>query len=113
VSARGLIALWRKADPCAWTIAAVALDLLLSPRPMAYGFVLGGGAVVALIRHVAPGAMTRAGLVAIAVAQGVLWAFQQPWTGTIAAHAPFLVLLALWLLALAAPRPGSLQDAPA
>lgn len=114
LSARGLRALWREEDPCAWVIAAVALDLLLSPRPMAYGFVLGGGALVALIRQVAPGsALTRAGLVAITVAQGVLWAFRQPWTGTIAAHAPFFVLLALWLLALAVPRSGNLQDAPA
>jgi alpha-1,2-mannosyltransferase len=113
LSARGLRALWRDQDPCAWAIAAVALDLLVSPRPMAYGFVLGGGAVVALIRRVATGALARAGLVVIAVAQGVLWAFQQPWTGTIAAHAPFFVLLALWLLALVNPRPGRLQGAPA
>jgi hypothetical protein len=109
----GLRRLWRAQDPCAWAIAAVALDLLLSPRPMAYGFVLGGGALVALIRYIAPGALARAGLAAIAVAQGILGALQQPWTGTLLVHAPFLLLLALWLLARFAPRCGEMQDARA
>jgi hypothetical protein len=109
VSARGLRALWRAQDPCAWAVAAVALYLLISPRPMAYGFVLGGGALVALIRHAAPGALARAGLVAIVSAQGVLWALQWQWPGMVTSHAPWLVLLALWLAALAAPRPGDLQ----
>jgi alpha-1,2-mannosyltransferase len=108
----GLRRLWRAQDPCAWAIAAVALYLLVSPRPMAYGFALGGGALVGLILHVAPGALARWGLAAIATAQGILWSFQQPWAGTLAVHAPFLVLLALWLLARFAPAGRRLQAAP-
>jgi alpha-1,2-mannosyltransferase len=107
----GLRRLWRAQDPCAWAIAAVALDLLVSPRPMAYGFALGGGALAGLILHVAPGALARWGLAAIATAQGILWSLQQPWAGTLAVHAPFLVLLALWLLARFAPADRRLQAA--
>ncbi|MEP7028719.1 MAG: glycosyltransferase 87 family protein [Candidatus Eisenbacteria bacterium] len=111
--ARPLRRLARERDACAWAIAAVAIYLAAHPRPMAYGWVLGGGALVALIRAAAPGGLARAGLVALVLAQGVLWAFQQPWTGTLAGYMPVILLLALAALAAAAPRSGILQGDPA
>jgi hypothetical protein len=80
-------------------LAAVTIYVLAHPRPMAYGFVLAGAAIVWLVRRAVPTALARAGLIAIVCAQGLLWAAQRPWTGALAAYAPWIVLAVLAALA--------------
>ena len=109
LSAGALRALWRAGDARAWSIAAVALYLLAHPRPMAYGWVLGGGALLALIRAAVPGAFARAGLVLLACGQGLLWAFQMGWDSPLVSYAPVEFAALLWFLAVLPPGAGILH----
>ena len=108
VSARGL----RSLDACGLALASVGLFLLLSPRPMAYGWVIGGGTLVALVRRAVPGEPARAALTVLVVFQGALWAAWNPLSGALAAQLPWVVLLLLWLLARFAQAPGRMQEEP-
>jgi len=109
LSAGTLRALGRAADARAWSIAAVALYMAVHPRPMAYGWVLAGGALVALIRAGAPTPIARAGLVLLVCGQGLLWALQIASDAPIVVYAPVLFGAGLWLLASLQGAAGILQ----
>ena len=104
-----LRALGRAGDARAWSIAAVALYMVAHPRPMAYGWVLAGGALVALIRAGAPTPIARAGLVLLVCGQGLLWALQIASDAPIVVYAPVLFGAGLWLLASLQGAAGILQ----
>lgn len=115
-SAAALFALsWpalRRLDPCGLALASVGLDLLVSPRPMAYGWAIGGATLVALIRKAVPGALARTALTVLVVLQGALFLLSRPLQGTLADALPWLVLLGLWLLARFVPDTGTLHEEP-
>jgi hypothetical protein len=79
---------------------------------MAYGWVIGGATVVALIRKAVPGTLARAALTVLSCLQGALFLLQRPLQGALADALPWLLLLGLWLLARFAPTTGSLHEEP-
>jgi len=98
-------------DTAGIVASAVALDLLLSPRPMAYGFALGGGALAWLAWRAGRTWVERWGLVALLCAQGVCTLRQEPWTGTLASHAALFGWVAAWALWLVRERADAMQSA--
>ncbi len=119
VSAQSLHLLWRLGrarDPVAWCLAAAALHTLLSPWPMAWGYVeaippalvLGG----ALLGRRGGGGYAAAGLVCAqavllcaqaAIAGGLRLRQLTPWV----ASAPFLLLFFVWMAAVVADAAGA------
>jgi len=102
----------RRLDACGLALASVGLYLLIAPRPMAYGWVLGGATVVALLRKAVPGALARTALTVLACLQGALFLLQRPLQGPLADALPWLLLLGLWLLARFVSSKGSLHEEP-
>jgi hypothetical protein len=102
----------RNSDRCGQAVAFVLAYLLVSPRPMAYGWVLAGGALVACAWAAVPGALPRAALVALILLQGVLWAAGYPLAGGLAEALPWAVALGLGLLAVWAAPKGRMQAEP-
>jgi hypothetical protein len=98
---------WRAQDPVTWAMGSTMLFVLLSPRPMAYGYVLVVPAAFHFAGRWARGRILSL-LVALALsAQGLARVAGYPPSGTIAYHAPFLMALLLWVAeALRAPEPG-------
>ena len=93
-----LRATWRARDARRWVMAAVLLELLLEPRPMAYGFVRLAPAPL----FFSPAPFHRpAGrlLLALALAaQGLARAASLQVDSPAVTFAPFLLTLAVWLL---------------
>jgi hypothetical protein len=97
---------WRNPDPLTWVMAATSLFVLLSPRPMAYGYVLAIPAALHFAGHWAKGRVMGLLVALILSAQGLARVAGYPPSGTLSYHAPFLLALLLWL-AEALRRPSS------
>jgi len=89
---------WRDADPVRAIMGAAFLYVLLSPRPMAYGYLLLAPAPFALAPRPFDGAAGRWLLTLVLCAQGFMRVAQMPATSWLAVYAPSLLTLALWLL---------------
>lgn len=89
---------WRAGNPLRWAMIAVFLDLLLAPRPMAYGFVLLAPAPFFFL----PRPFNRPGgallLALVLSAQGLFRAASLQPNSLAVIYAPFLLTLAVWLL---------------
>jgi hypothetical protein len=109
-SARWLRASWRAEDPVRWIVTAVALFLLLSPRPMSYGFVLGGGVLLALRPTLLRTPLERLAYAFALSAQGLALALRQPWDGPVLSFLPVIVLLVLWGAALVRAPAGLVRE---
>lgn len=87
---------WRRKDPTHWAMLAVLLYALLSPRPMAYGYLL----LVPVPFYFAPRPFhTRTGQLLLALAlsaQGIAWAARYGSDDLLFVFAPFLLTLCLW-----------------
>jgi alpha-1,2-mannosyltransferase len=99
ISIRPLRRAWRAQDPTLWVMTATPLFVLLSPRPMAYSYIL---AIPAMFYLLSPVLQRVGGHYAVA---GILSAqpliipmlglnYQNPWTSNI----PFFLLFVLWSL---------------
>ena len=110
VSRSYLTDLWKRGDAKSWVAAAVMLELLLVPRPMAYGFVHLGAAPLLLASPL----LGRPGfgllLALILSAQGLGRVAHHQFDATIVVFSPLLFLLGLWLLATRA-RPAASRAA--
>jgi hypothetical protein len=100
--------LWHRQDATQWILSAALFYVLVHPRVMAYGFVL---AVPALL-HFAPRRFTgRTGGLVLALllsAQGLLQQLTSTFSGSLLVlYAPWLMSLALWLLAVTTPAEPS------
>ncbi len=105
---------WRARDPRRWVMAAAFLYVLLSPRPMAYGFVLLAPAALVL----APAPFDRpVGRLVVALAlaaQGLVRASNHGSDSLLFVYAPFLLTACFWLLVLHADgRPATPREAGA
>jgi hypothetical protein len=89
---------WRSRDARRWVMAALFLDLLLEPRPMAYGFLRLAPAPL----FFSPAPFDRpAGRLLLALAlslQGLLRAASLQVETPLVMLSPFLLTLAIWLL---------------
>lgn len=107
---------WRARDPMRCVMAAVFLDVLLSPRPMAYGFLRLGPAPLYLAGHLLPRPGFVLLLALIFSAQGLARAAHHSLDSTWAVFFPLLSTLGLWLLVVAshaASARAGIQRAPA
>lgn len=104
---------WRRGDASEWIAIACVLFALLSPRMMAYSYVLLVAPALMLIERLFPSARDRAIAVALLVAQGVArlglgadFLLSVPGLpfrdATVVANLPFLLVLGLWIALLRA-----------
>jgi hypothetical protein len=100
ISGRHLQALWKRRDGTSWVAAAVTLELLLAPRPMAYGFVHLGAAPLLLAASLPARPGFGLLLALILSAQGLARAAHQQLDATLVVFSPLLLTLGLWLLAI-------------
>lgn len=88
---------WRGRDPLNWVMGASLFYVLLSPRPMAYGYLLAVPAALHFA-HSIPGGRTGSLIVALTLsAQGLARVANHPPQGLFFHHLPFLIALGLWL----------------
>lgn len=98
ISLRPLRKAWRAQDPTLWVMTATPLFVLLSPRPMAYAYLLAIPAVFYLLspvlQKVGGGYAVAGALGAQAIVIPMLGLnYQNPWTPNI----PFFLLFSLWV----------------
>jgi hypothetical protein len=89
---------WRRRDPVRWVMIAVFLDLLLSPRPMAYGYVLLVPAPFYFAPRPFTGATGRLLLAVVLSVQGLARLANREPDSLIVSYASFLLTLSLWML---------------
>lgn len=97
LSARGIKATWRSRDAKRWAFTAAWLYAILTPRPMAYGFVLAAAAPLVLVL---PQLESRAGRLmtaAIFSVPGMVVAADRAPTDTVLQFAAVLLPLVWWL----------------
>lgn len=114
---------WRRQDATEWVLIACTLFALLSPRMMAYSYVLMIAPAVMLIERVFPRGRDRAIALGVLIAQGVVrLGFRADFLlgvpglplrdSPVVANLPYLIVLALWIAYLRrgdparAPRPA-------
>lgn len=98
---------WAARDPLRWVMAAVFLELLVAPRPMAYGYVRLVPAPFFFSPEPFDGAAGRLFLAVILSAQGLSRLANQQSASLAVVYAPLLLTLAIWLLiARSAPHPA-------
>lgn len=102
---------WRAGDPVRWVFALVVLDLLVSPRPMSYGFVRLGPAPLALVAAAVPRPSTALALALLVAAPGLARAARHTLPLPLVEFAPLFTLLALWLIATRHRAAGAAADA--
>jgi len=91
------LGVWRRRDAQDLVMGAALIYVLLSPRPMAYGYLLAIPPALHFTRSL-PGGTTAALLVALVIsAQGLARVANYPLQGLAAHHLPFLIVLTLWL----------------
>jgi hypothetical protein len=100
LAARWLTPGWRARDPRDWAMAAALLYVLVSPRPMAYGYVLAIAPALWFAPIPLGGPAGRLVLAGVLSAHGVARLASVPPQGVLHEQAPFLLLLGLWALEL-------------
>jgi hypothetical protein len=100
VSTPFLRRLWRVRDARHWVMAAVFLEVLLAPRPMAYGFLVLAPAPLFFAPEPFHRPAGRSLLALVLAAQGLARAANQQPASLLLTFAPFLLTLAVWLLIL-------------
>jgi len=129
LAAAGLVALgrsvlrdaWRRRDPLRWAALAVFLEVLLQPRPMAYGYLMLTPAPLILAPRPFRDRAGRIGLALVLAAQGLLRLTRNESPSPFFVHAPWLLTVCLWLLVVnesreearaeAEPRPAETEAA--
>lgn len=89
---------WRERDPRRWVMAAVFLQVLTAPRPMAYGYVLLAPAALFWAPPPFEGRVGRLVLALVLCAQGFTRLANHLPDSLVVNHAPFLLALSIWLL---------------
>ena len=88
---------WRSRDARSIVLGASLLYALLSPRLMAYGYLIAIPAILHFTRSL-PGGRTTTLVVALLLsAQGLARMANQPLQGLVFHHLPFLMVLGVWL----------------
>jgi Glycosyltransferase family 87 len=92
-----MVRAYRSRDPRTWVMGASLLFILLSPRPMAYGYLIAIPAILHFTQSL-PGGRTTTLVVALLLsAQGLARVANHPLQGVLFHHLPFLIALGVWL----------------
>lgn len=94
---------WQRRDSLRWVMTAVFLYVLLSPRPMAYGYVLLAPAPFFFSPRPFDRPAGRLLLALVLSSQGMARLTNHVPDSLIVSYTPFLLTLALWLLTVARP----------
>ncbi len=105
-SAPHLARIWRTRRAADWVMSAAFLYVLLSPRPMAYGFMLLAPAPLYFRPRPFDGAAGPLLLVLVLCAQGFMRIARVPAQSYVAVYSPLLLTLALWLLIVSGREPS-------
>jgi hypothetical protein len=113
ISAPFLRGLWRAHDPQRWVMAAVMLETLLAPRPMAYGFLVLAPAPLFFAPAPFRGRIGGLLLAIVLSAQGLSSAAHIEPSSALVTFSPLLLTLAVWLLVVHAGTRAALPVATA
>jgi len=116
VSASGLRRAWRRGERTEAITVTVMLFILLSPRPIVYGYALAVVPALLIVLRFWPGrlgvfvgilALSAQGLVLRGVFHADFIAKSTPWPALVVlSNLPFLTALGLWLVYIRAPEPA-------
>src|SRR5262249_60772209 len=122
LSADGVRRAWRRGDRMEWLVTLVMLFILLTPRPVIYGYALALVPALWMVMRLWPRAPEMATAVGVLAAQGFLLRGVAradflpeglPWFLNLEiANLPFVMALVLWFMFLRAPEPASAPAAP-